>query len=320
MELVFLCFTALLASTVASPILSPDSTATADSGSPSARSPWVPRGPSDIIGPDLGPPNEGFVPDEQEEACLKICPAVIPRLHPYKQPRTFLCRLRCGVDAYRRGRQGIEESPEQKGRGEGYLADEGHELVTTQELDALSLKKYGFWNGSDIEGQSEKYLAAEAAPNAGEENDRVIPELPMGNPCAWPPQWDDSWPSQRELYLCLESCPAGPFYGVCLHPCFLEITERRCKEKRVTEANAKATKYLTAEAALDVVEENSEPPQSSNACSERPQYNDLIYLPCEVGCAFMRPPNPLCKKGCIANAIMRCRVRKDAETQAPRFK
>ncbi|GKT94481.1 hypothetical protein Ct61P_12331 [Colletotrichum tofieldiae] len=296
MKLVFLPFTAILASTAASPISSLDSAVVADSSSSSAHSPWIPLGPDDVIGTDPVPPSEGFVPDEQEEACLTMCPVIIPGLHPYKQPGTFLCRLRCSANAYRRERQKKEDSSERKDRGEEHLADEGHELVAPQELDTRSLKKYQFWNASDNEALSE-YLAAEAA--------RIL--------------WNDSWPSQRELYLCLESCPAGPFYGVCLHPCFLEIMERQCREKRVAEAKVKDTKYLTAEAALDVVEENSETPQSIDACSERPQYNDRIYLACEVGCAFVRPVNPLCKKGCIANAIMRCRVREEAEAQAPKL-
>ncbi|GJC81565.1 hypothetical protein ColLi_04403 [Colletotrichum liriopes] len=232
MKLVFLPFAALLASTAASPISSLDSAVVADSSSSSAHRPWINLGPDDVIGPDPVPPNEGFVPDEQEEACLKMCPAIIPGLHPYKQPGTFFCRLRCSANAYRRERQKKENSSERKDRGEEYLADEGHELVAPQELDTRSLKKYQFWNASDTEVQSE---------------------------------------------------------------------------------------YLTAEAALDVVEENSETPQPIDACSERPQYNDRIYLACEVGCAFVRPVNPLCKKGCIANAIMRCRVREEAETQAPKF-
>ncbi|GKT50798.1 uncharacterized protein ColSpa_10979 [Colletotrichum spaethianum] len=315
MKLNFFSFTAVLASVAASPTPSTSSVVATDSGFHSVNSPRTPIGPNDVIyHPDSVTPKKDFTQDEQELACLKKCPAVIPGLHPYKQPLTFLCRLRCGADAYRRASQGTEGKPGQKGRGEESLASESHEIGARDELYTLPLKKHLFWNVTDNEGQSEQHLAAVAVLAGGGENDRIIPGLPMGNPCAWPPQLDNSWPSQRELYLCLEACPAGSFLGVCLHPCFLGITERRCREKRVTEAKPKDGEYSAAESALAVVEGSSESSRPSDSCSERQHYKDYWFVRCESNCSFYNTYNFVCEKACVTHAILRCRARKEAAT------
>ncbi|KAK1982488.1 hypothetical protein LZ30DRAFT_717270 [Colletotrichum cereale] len=188
-----------------------------------------------------------------------MCPAVIPGLHPYKQAGTFSCRLRCGADAYRRGRHGKAEEDEEKDRAEG----SSREQVAPHELDALLLKKHRFWNTTGIESRSEDELASLFADggepldlesliaDGGEDYKRPVPTLPTGNPCAWPSEWDGSRASKKEMYVCLESCPVGSFFGVCLHPCFLEIIERRCREKRAKETKPEGGEHLAAEAALN---------------------------------------------------------------------
>ncbi|KAK2043632.1 hypothetical protein LZ31DRAFT_321688 [Colletotrichum somersetense] len=144
-------------------------------------------------------------------------------------------------------------------------------------LELLLLKKHRFWNTTGIEPRSEN----DTAPQAAEEKDEGKPDVPLktlplkkhrfwkhrfwskhtveprseddmalrveepkgNNPCAWPSEWDGSPESGREMQACLKSCPIGPFFGACFSPCVLEITERRCSEKRAKEANPKDGKH-----------------------------------------------------------------------------
>ncbi|KAK1585799.1 uncharacterized protein LY79DRAFT_670810 [Colletotrichum navitas] len=171
----------------------------------------------------------GVVPAKvMEEACLKWCPRVVPGLHAYKQPATFACRLRCRSDAYRVSRQENSEDAKNKTRVKEFF----REPVVPLEL-GLFLKKHRLFNTTGIESRSEDGMASQVA--AGGDDVKIDPKKPKRNPCAWPSEWDNSSESQREMDACLKSCPVGSFSGACLHPCFLEITERRCGEKRAKE-------------------------------------------------------------------------------------
>ncbi|EFQ33045.1 hypothetical protein CGRA01v4_13328 [Colletotrichum graminicola] len=171
----------------------------------------------------------GFDPAKiMEKDCLRWCPHIVPGLHAYKQPATFDCRLRCRSEAfYRASRQVSSQAAKaaiNKTRAEGF----SREPVVPLEL-GLFLKKHRLLNTTGIESRSEGDMASQVA--VGGDEVKIDPKKPKGNPCAWPTEWDNSAESQREMHTCLASCPVGSFFGVCLHPCFLEIMERRCGEK-----------------------------------------------------------------------------------------
>ncbi|KAK2060546.1 hypothetical protein LY76DRAFT_509711 [Colletotrichum caudatum] len=187
--------------------------------------------------------NEGFVPAKLlENVCLKFCPPVLPGLHASKQPAALYCRLRCAADAYRRRRQGAHAP----GNNTDRVTDGPRQPDVPLEL--LPLKKHRLWNTTGIEPRSENGTAPQAAgeKDDGKPDDAMAPrvEEPKGNnPCAWPSEWDGSPESGREMRACLKSCPIGPSFGACLNPCFLEITERRCSEKRAKEDAPKDGKH-----------------------------------------------------------------------------
>ncbi|KAK1969987.1 hypothetical protein LY78DRAFT_653500 [Colletotrichum sublineola] len=214
-------FAVLVASAVAAP-LSPTET---DLGpTRSRRISLVPN--DDVANSASVPPKEGFIPVELlENACLKQCPTISPGIHSYKQFAAFECRLRCAADTYRRIRKPKAEDDRDEDRVEATFRGPA---VPQEFVDAL-LKKHRFWNTTGTESRSEDDMVSQIS--GGEDNNKTDSGEPMGNPCAWPTEWENSLASRRELYVCLESCPVGSFSGICLHPCFLEITERRCREQ-----------------------------------------------------------------------------------------
>ncbi|KAK1997195.1 hypothetical protein LX36DRAFT_657846 [Colletotrichum falcatum] len=191
-------------------------------------------------------PEGGFVPVEVlKNACLKACPTVVPGVHASQQHSTYLCRLRCISDALLRNVRGTSgrKEREQNARARS-------KPVLPQELELLFLKKERLWNVTAIESRSEGDMAPEVA--AGGNDDRGGAGKPKRNPCAWPPsEWEGSSASEKEMERCLKGCP-GPIgvspsdvsIDTCLYPCFLEVTERRCRENRAKEPNSEVGVHL----------------------------------------------------------------------------